>query len=84
MASDGGIFSYDAPFMGSAGNLRLVKPVVGMMSTKSGGGYRLVAADGGIFSYGTAPFYGSAGGLPLAQPVVGVAGLLTVRRAPAS
>jgi hypothetical protein len=73
-ASDGGVFAFDAPFLGSAGNLRLVKPVVGMMATKSGGGYRLAAADGGIFSYGTAPFYGSTGDIHLTKPVVGVAG----------
>ena len=45
-----------------------------MMATKSGGGYRLAAADGGIFSYGTAPFYGSTGNIHLTKPVVGVAG----------
>ena len=74
VASDGGVFAYDAPFYGSAGNIRLTKPVVGMMATTSGGGYRLTAADGGIFSYGSAPFYGSTGNIALTQPVVGVAG----------
>ena len=34
-------------------------------------GYRLVAADGGVFSFGDAAFYGSAGGLPLNRPIVG-------------
>jgi hypothetical protein len=33
-----------------------------MASTPDGGGYWLVAADGGIFSYGNATFYGSTGG----------------------
>ncbi len=37
------------------------------------GGYRLVATDGGIFSFGDAPFYGSMGGTHLNQPVVGMA-----------
>ncbi len=37
-----------------------------------GPGYRLVAADGGVFAY-KAPFYGSAGGEHLAAPVVGTA-----------
>ncbi len=37
------------------------------------GGYRLVAADGGIFSFGGAPFYGSMGGKPLNKPIVGMA-----------
>ena len=30
-----------------------------MAATPSGGGYWLVAADGGIFSFGSAAFYGS-------------------------
>jgi hypothetical protein len=36
-------------------------------------GYRLGAADGGVFAYGDAGFYGSAGSLALDKPVVGVA-----------
>ncbi len=36
-------------------------------------GYRLAAADGGIFSFGGAAFYGSMGGKPLVAPVVGMA-----------
>ncbi|MFZ0250149.1 MAG: IPT/TIG domain-containing protein, partial [Acidimicrobiales bacterium] len=38
-----------------------------------GDGYRFVASDGGIFSYGDAGFYGSAGGLQLNAPIVGMA-----------
>jgi len=38
-----------------------------------GPGYRLVAADGGVFSFGDAGFYGSAGALGLAAPVVATA-----------
>jgi hypothetical protein len=49
-------------------------PIVGMASTPDGGGYWLVASDGGIFSYGDAQFYGSAGSLVLNKPVVGMAG----------
>ena len=36
-------------------------------------GYWLVAADGGIFTFGTAGFFGSTGGQTLDQPVVGMA-----------
>jgi hypothetical protein len=36
-------------------------------------GYWEVAADGGIFTYGSAPFQGSLGGQGLIAPVVGVA-----------
>ena len=73
VASDGGVFSFGAPFHGSAGALPLARPVVGAASTPDGGGYWLVAADGGVFSYGDAAFYGSLGGQHLNQPIVGMA-----------
>jgi len=38
-----------------------------------GPGYRLVASDGGIFSFGDAGYYGSMGGRPLNRPIVGIA-----------
>jgi lipoprotein-anchoring transpeptidase ErfK/SrfK len=44
-----------------------------MAATPDGGGYWLVAADGGIFSFGDATFHGSAGGLHLDRPIVGMA-----------
>jgi hypothetical protein len=43
-----------------------------MSPTSDGGGYWLVATDGGIFNYGDARFDGSAGSTPLDQPVVGM------------
>jgi hypothetical protein len=39
----------------------------------TGAGYRLVAADGGLFAFGDAPFYGSTGNITLNRPVVGMA-----------
>ncbi|MHB1719099.1 MAG: hypothetical protein ACYCV1_03040, partial [Acidimicrobiales bacterium] len=36
-------------------------------------GYRLVASDGGVFSFGDASFFGSMGGKPLVKPIVGMA-----------
>ena len=51
----------------------LNKPVVGMAPMPDGGGYWLVASDGGIFSYGDASFFGSRGGQPLNKPIVGMA-----------
>jgi N-acetylmuramoyl-L-alanine amidase len=48
-------------------------PVVGMAPTPDGKGYWLVAADGGIFTFGDAAFYGSEGGVALNSPVVGMA-----------
>ena len=72
--ADGGVFSLgDAPFYGSAGNLRLRSPIVGMAPTPSGKGYWLVAADGGVFAYGDAPFKGSTGGRRINAPIVGMA-----------
>jgi hypothetical protein len=44
-----------------------------MAATPGGHGYWLVAADGGIFSFGDAAFYGSTGSIALNQPVVGMA-----------
>ncbi len=48
-------------------------PLVGAAATPDGQGYWLAAADGGVFSFGTARFYGSMGGARLNQPVVGMA-----------
>jgi ribosomal protein L24E len=36
-------------------------------------GYRLVAADGGIFAFGDASYHGSTGNIRLNQPIVGMA-----------
>ncbi len=44
-----------------------------MAATPDGGGYWLVASDGGIFSYGDAGFDGSPGGTHLNDPIVGMA-----------
>jgi hypothetical protein len=59
--------------MGSAGGIALNKPIVGMAPTGGGGGYWLVASDGGIFTYGDAPFLGSTGGIALSEPIVAMA-----------
>jgi hypothetical protein len=41
-----------------------------MVTTPTGGGYWLVAADGGIFSFGDAAFHGAR---PSGRAVVGMA-----------
>jgi hypothetical protein len=69
VASDGGVFSFNAPFMGSTGNITLNKPVVDIAPLSDGSGYRLVASDGGVFDF-NAPFYGSTGNLKLNAPVI--------------
>ena len=72
-AGDGGVFSFgSAPFRGSAGNVHLVAPVVGIATTPNGVGYWLGAKDGGVFSYGVA-FHGSLGNVHLAAPIVAIA-----------
>ena len=67
------------PFYGSMGGTHLNQPIVGMAATPDGKGYWLVAADGGIFSYGDAGFYGSTGSLTLNEPIVGMAPRTTAR-----
>jgi hypothetical protein len=64
-----------APQLGSPAEsgLHLSRFITGMAATPDGHGYWLVAADGGIFSYGDAVFYGSTGSLHLNQPIVGMA-----------
>jgi hypothetical protein len=57
-------------FSGSAG---LPGPPSPSPAVPPNSSYRLVASDGGIFSFGNAPFLGSAGGTPLNKPVVGMA-----------
>ena len=52
----------DAGFYGPTTNLTLNRPVVGMASTPDGGGYWLVASDGGVFNFGDAGFFGSGVG----------------------
>ena len=72
VASDGGIFSFDAPFSGSTGDVKLNQPIVGMAADPDGKGYWFVAADGGIFAF-DATFAGSLGGTQLNLPIVGMA-----------
>jgi len=45
---------------------------VGMTADPAGRGYRMVAADGGIFSFG-APFYGSLGSIHLGADIATMA-----------
>ena len=48
-------------------------PIVGIAGQPAGGGYRLVGADGGVFTFGNAGFFGSLAGIPLNSPVVAMA-----------
>jgi hypothetical protein len=73
VASDGGIFAFKAQFKGSLGDVRLNKPVTGMV--RAGGGYLMVGEDGGIFNFSGDPtsFKGSLGDKPPAKPITSVA-----------
>ncbi|HWS47407.1 MAG TPA: hypothetical protein VN636_16205, partial [Acidimicrobiia bacterium] len=64
----------------SAANLGLRQPIVGIMTSPSGNGYRMFARDGGIFSFGDTPFLGSLPGIGIhVTDVVGVAATPTNR-----
>ena len=91
VGADGGVFNFGgAPYHGStytygitglSGKHPLNAPIVGMASTPHGNGYWLVAADGGVFNFGSAKFYGStytygitglSGKHPLNAPIVAI------------
>ena len=73
-ASDGGVFAFQAGFYGSIPGLglhpagsglpnSLDAPIVGMVPSSDGGGYFMVASDGGVFAFGDAKFAGSCPGI---------------------
>jgi len=57
---------------GSAASIFISWLIVGAAGAP-GGGYWLVGADGGVFSFGDAQFHGSASTLHLNEPIVGMA-----------
>jgi hypothetical protein len=75
VASDGGVFAFgDAGFVGSIPGIglhpagsglpnSLAAPIVGMVPSLDGGGYFMVASDGGVFAFGDAKFEGSCPGI---------------------
>ena len=54
------------------GNADLDSPIVGFTTTPNGSGYRMVDADGNIFSFG-ATFYGSFGADRPPAPISAIA-----------
>jgi hypothetical protein len=54
------------------GGMRLNRPIVGLVPTPDNEGYWLIAADGGVFSFGDARFHGSMGGAQLNRPIIGM------------
>jgi hypothetical protein len=71
VASDGGVFAFNAPFRGSMGAVRLNKPVNGLLAF--GNGYLMVANDGGVFDFSNKAFVGSLGSNPPSAPIIGIA-----------
>ncbi|HEV7864193.1 MAG TPA: hypothetical protein VGR20_15890 [Acidimicrobiia bacterium] len=78
VGGDGGIFSFNSPFSGSTGAIKLNQPIVAMAADPDGKGDWFVASDGGIFAY-DAPFLGSTGNIKLNKPIVGMAATPTGR-----
>ena len=75
----GDTFSYG--LTGLTGSHPLNAPIVGIAAAPSGTGYWLVAADGGVFNFGSAGFHGTTytlgltgltGSHPLNAPIVGI------------
>jgi hypothetical protein len=60
-------------YLGDLSATTLNQPIVGMATTPDGGGYWMVASDGGIFAFGDAQFHGSTGNIALNKPIVGMA-----------
>jgi hypothetical protein len=56
----------------TSANSGQARQIGGAVSCSTASGYRLAAADGGVFTF-CAPFYGSTGNLHLNQPIVGMA-----------
>jgi hypothetical protein len=76
---DSNLFHGDSKLLGqlihpTGGNeMQINAPIVAMKRTKTGDGYWLVGADGGVFAFGDAQFFGSMGGTPLNKPIVDMA-----------
>jgi hypothetical protein len=76
---DGGVFAYGCGFYGSMAGHPLSAPIIGIAPTKTGKGYWLAGADGGVFGFGDAGYHGSAPANPSwgigtkLNPVVGIA-----------
>jgi hypothetical protein len=67
VASDGGIFAFNAPFYGSVGHVPT--HIVAMTVTPDGGGYWLAGANGTVWSFGDATRFAGLSRSP-AKPIV--------------
>ena len=60
-------------YPGSGADEQTLAESIGVPAPTPGAGYRLVAGDGGVFSFGGASFNGSPANLQLNKPIVGMA-----------
>ncbi len=72
LVSDTGVvYPFGLHSLGDLRDVRLNAPIVGAAAIRRG--YFLVAADGGVFAFGTAKFAGSLAARRLPAPIVGIA-----------
>ncbi|MGH2652094.1 MAG: hypothetical protein ACRDHK_12910, partial [Actinomycetota bacterium] len=85
VASDGGVFTFNAPFLGSGTSASFDAPVVGMTIVPDGSGYWMTDGGGDVASFGAAKFSGEADDCPLPAGIVGIAasGIGTLSTPPA-
>ena len=67
-----GTYTYTSRAVDTAGNISAASAAE-TITVQNGGGYWLVASDGGVFTFGDAGYFGSMGGTPLNAPVLAVA-----------
>jgi SpoIID/LytB domain protein len=65
MGSDGGIFAFDVPFRGSLPGSNVSAEATAIKRTRTGNGYLVATATGGVYSFGDAP---ADGGMDTAVP----------------
>ncbi len=72
-AVSGAVGTSFATLQASSSGSSPLPPTTSPAGAATVGGYRQVASDGGIFTFGDARFFGSMGGTHLNRPVVGMA-----------
>ena len=75
--SAGIVYPFGLESLGDLRGVHLQAPIVAAIAAPGAGfpdegGYLLIAADGGVFAFGTTRFPGSLAGHPLPAPIVGV------------
>jgi hypothetical protein len=58
VAADGGVFSFNSPYLGSLGGTPPITPVVALATLPGDQGYYLLDSEGNVYAFGDAPNYG--------------------------